>query len=111
VVAYSRDALPGPNSCAPAAQIMRGPAALDSRQGSCYDDPCELLHNLESEEPMMIPLRPERHYAHRRRCSFAPLSLHIYRRALMRRIGLIPGARPASILDALAQALLAARTL
>jgi hypothetical protein len=29
----------------------------------------------------------------------------------MRRIGLIPGERPASILNALAQALLAARTL
>lgn len=59
---------------------------------------------------MIISLRSERHYAHRRRCSFAPLSLHIYRRALVRRIGLPPSERPASILDALARALLTART-
>ena len=88
---------------------MRGSASLDARQGPCYDGACEVLHNRESDEPMIIPLRSERYYIHRRRCSFAPLSLHIYRRALVRRIGLIPGERPAHILDALARALLAAR--
>lgn len=89
---------------------MRGSASLDARQSPCYDGTCEVLHNLESDEPMIIQLHSERHYAHRRRCSFAPLSLHIYRRALARRIGLMPGERPAHILDALARALLTART-
>ena len=89
---------------------MRGSASLDARQGPCYDGACEVLHNRESDEPMIIPLRSERYYIHRRRCSFAPLSLHIYRRALVRRIGLIPGERPAHILDTLARALLTART-
>ncbi|NTU81367.1 MAG: hypothetical protein HGA45_18645 [Chloroflexales bacterium] len=58
---------------------------------------------------MIIQLRPERHYANRRRCSFAPESLHVYRRALARRIGLPPGERPACVLDTLARSLLRAR--
>jgi hypothetical protein len=58
---------------------------------------------------MIIPLHPEHHYAHRRRCSFAPLSLHVYRRVLARRIGIPPGERPACMLDTLARALLRAR--
>jgi hypothetical protein len=58
---------------------------------------------------MIIELRPSHHHAHRRRSSFAPESLHVYRRALVRRIGLPAGERPASVLDALARALLRSR--
>jgi hypothetical protein len=58
---------------------------------------------------MIIQLRPEHHHCHRRRCSFAPASLHVYRRALARRIGLPPGERPAHVLDTLARSLLDAR--
>ncbi|WP_129673655.1 hypothetical protein [Candidatus Chloroploca sp. Khr17] len=61
---------------------------------------------------MIIQLRPSPHvphHAHRRRCYFAPETLHLYRRVLVRRIGITPGARPASILDTLARALLDAR--
>ncbi|HMQ31287.1 MAG TPA: hypothetical protein PKD53_11195 [Chloroflexaceae bacterium] len=58
---------------------------------------------------MIIQLRPAHHHAHRRRCSFAPISLHVYRRALARRFGLTAGARPAGALDTLARALLRAR--
>lgn len=58
---------------------------------------------------IITQLRPERHHAHRRRCSFAPASLHVYRRALARRFGLPTGDRPACVLDALARALLSAR--
>lgn len=58
---------------------------------------------------MIIQLRPTHHYANRRRCTFAPLSLHVYRRALLRRIGLTPAHRPACVLDTLARALLRAR--
>lgn len=58
---------------------------------------------------MIIQLRPVHHHAHRRRCSFAPVSLHVYRRALVRRFGLPAGARPAHVLDALARALRRAR--
>jgi hypothetical protein len=60
---------------------------------------------------MIIQLRPQetQHHARRRRCSFAPASLHVYRRALIRRIGLPSSRRPACILDAVARSLLAAR--
>jgi hypothetical protein len=58
---------------------------------------------------MIIQLRPRRRHAHRRRCSFAPASLHVYRRALVRRIGLLGTGRPAVVLDRLASALLRAR--
>ncbi len=58
---------------------------------------------------MIIQLRPAHHYAHRRRCSFAPLSLHVYRRVLARRFNLPPGARPACVLDRVARTLLNAR--
>lgn len=58
---------------------------------------------------IITQLRPEHHHAHRRRCSFAPTSLHVYRRALVRRIGLPAAGRPACVLDALARALLRAR--
>lgn len=53
--------------------------------------------------------RSGRHHIHRRRCSFAPASLHVYRRALARRFGLPAGERPARLLDSIARALLAAR--
>lgn len=53
--------------------------------------------------------RPEHHHAHRRRRGFAPASLHVYRRALARRFGLAPGARPAQVLDTVARAVLSAR--
>lgn len=46
---------------------------------------------------------------HVRGCAFAPRSLHIYRRALLRRIGVPAGDRPAAPLNALAMALIAAR--
>jgi hypothetical protein len=58
---------------------------------------------------MIIKLRPKPRRAHRRRCSFAPNSLHVYRRALVRRIGLSYSGRPACFLDNLARALLRAR--
>lgn len=60
---------------------------------------------------MIIQLRPAQHHhhAHRRRCSFAPSSLHVYRRALIRRIGLQSAGRPARVLDTLARSLLRAR--
>jgi hypothetical protein len=60
---------------------------------------------------MIIQLRPveQHHHAHRRRCSFAPNSLHVYRRALIRRIGLPSGGRPAAVLDTVARSLLRAR--
>lgn len=58
---------------------------------------------------MIIQLRPSHHHAHRRRCSFAPSSLHVYRRALARRFGLPTGDRPAAVLDTLARAILRAR--
>ncbi|MCS6880546.1 MAG: hypothetical protein RMK84_13680 [Oscillochloridaceae bacterium] len=51
---------------------------------------------------------PHRH-PYRRLCSFAPASLHVYRRALLRRFGLPAGNRPAAVLDAVARALLQAR--
>jgi hypothetical protein len=58
---------------------------------------------------MIIQLRPTPRHAHRRRCSFARTSLHVYRRALIRRIGLPGSGRPAFVLDNLARALLEAR--
>jgi hypothetical protein len=58
---------------------------------------------------IITQLRPEHRHTHRRRCSFAPTSLHVYRRALVRRFGLPAGDRPACVLDALARALLRAR--
>lgn len=58
---------------------------------------------------MIIQLRPQPRRTHRRRCRFARNSLHVYRRALVRRIGLRCSARPAFILDNLARALLQAR--
>ncbi len=60
---------------------------------------------------MIVQLFPQPHRlaAHRRRCSFAPCSLHVYRRALIRRIGLTSGGRPAAVLDAVARSLLQAR--
>ena len=60
----------------------------------------------------IIQLRPGQrphHHANRRRCSFAPVSLHVYRRALVRRFGLPLGSRPAVVLDTLARSLLRAR--
>lgn len=60
---------------------------------------------------MIIQLRPteHHHHAHRRRCRFAPTSLHVYRRALIRRIGLTGAGRPAAVLDTIARSLLGAR--
>lgn len=60
---------------------------------------------------MIIQLRPSEPQprARRRRSSFAPSSLHVYRRALARRFGISCGGRPAVILDALARTLLDAR--
>lgn len=60
---------------------------------------------------MIIQLRPTEHHhrAHRRRCRFAHSSLHVYRRALIRRIGLTGGGRPACVLDSVARSLLRAR--
>lgn len=63
---------------------------------------------------VIIQLRPNqqqtpRHTTHRRRCSFATASLHVYRRVLRRRIGLTDGGRPACVLDTLARTLLQAR--
>jgi hypothetical protein len=60
---------------------------------------------------MIIQLRPSEphHRARRRRSSFAPSSLHVYRRALLRRFGLPTSSRPAFVLDTLARTLLDAR--
>lgn len=58
---------------------------------------------------IITQLRPGHHHVHRRRCSFAPSSLHVYRRALARRFGLPAGERPARFLDTIARALLKAR--
>ncbi|GAB4441946.1 MAG: hypothetical protein OHK0015_39860 [Chloroflexi bacterium OHK40] len=58
---------------------------------------------------MIIQLRPHHHHANRRRCNFAPYSLHVYRRALIRRFGLPSGGRPAHVLDKVARSLLRAR--
>jgi hypothetical protein len=48
-------------------------------------------------------------YVHRRRHGFPPMSLHVYRRALLRRFGLASGERPACVFNELAQALLHAQ--
>jgi len=61
---------------------------------------------------MIVHLFPEpvpHRHPYRRLCSFAPASLHVYRRAHIRRIGLPAGNRPAAVLDAVARALLQAR--
>jgi hypothetical protein len=61
---------------------------------------------------MIVHLFPEaapHRHPYRRLCSFAPASLHVYRRALIRRIGLPAANRPAAVLDAVARALLQAR--
>jgi hypothetical protein len=58
---------------------------------------------------MIIQLRPKPRRTRRRSCSFARNSLHVYRRALVRRIGLRCSSRPALMLDTLARALLQAR--
>jgi hypothetical protein len=58
---------------------------------------------------IITQLRPSHHHAHRRRCSFAPTSLHVYRRVLARRFGLPSGDRPATFLNTIARALLSAR--
>ncbi len=61
---------------------------------------------------MIVHLFPEsapHRHPYRRLCHFAPASLHVYRRALIRRIGLPAGNRPAAVLDAVARALLQAR--
>jgi hypothetical protein len=61
---------------------------------------------------MIVHLFPEpvpHRHPYRRLCSFAPASLHVYRRAPIRRIGLPAGNRPAAVLDAVARALLQAR--
>lgn len=61
---------------------------------------------------MIVQLYPLPHrHTHRRRCCFAPASLHVYRRALIRRIGLSSAGRPASVLDTVARALLQARVI
>ncbi|NJN19532.1 MAG: hypothetical protein HC822_26460 [Oscillochloris sp.] len=60
--------------------------------------------------PNQAPRMPgEGRHAHRRRSSFAPVSLHTYRRALIRRMGLHEAGRPALVLDNVALALLRAR--
>jgi hypothetical protein len=47
---------------------------------------------------------------HSRRRAHSPRSLHIYRRALLRRLGVSSsGTRPACVMDAIARELLAAR--
>jgi hypothetical protein len=53
--------------------------------------------------------RATRRGQHRRRRAQCPRSLHIYRRALIRRIGLSGGGRPAQLLDTVARTLIAAR--
>jgi hypothetical protein len=58
---------------------------------------------------IITPLHRDHHHVHRRRCSFAPTSLHVYRRSLARRFGLPAADRPARFLDAIASALLRAR--
>jgi len=60
---------------------------------------------------IIIPFKPnaEPWHAHRRRCAFAPASLHVHRRALARRFGLPRGERPAVLLNTLARTILAAR--
>lgn len=66
----------------------------------------------DGSQMQIIQLRPAQrrhHHTNRRRCRFAPSSLHVYRRALVRRFGLPEGKRPAAVLDTLARALLRAR--
>ncbi len=60
---------------------------------------------------IIIPFKPnaEPWHAHRRRCAFAPASLHVYRRSLVRRFGLPEAGRPAAALNKLARAMLSAR--
>lgn len=58
---------------------------------------------------IITPLHRDHHHVHRRRCSFAPTSLHVYRRALARRFGFPAGDRPACVLNTIARALLDAR--
>lgn len=45
----------------------------------------------------------------RRHCRLAPTSLHIYRRALIYRLGIADGRRPAVVFNTIAQALLSMR--
>ncbi len=52
---------------------------------------------------MIVRLFPEaapHRHPYRRLCSFAPASLHVYRRPLIRRTGFPAATRPAALLDA-----------
>ncbi|MBO9313359.1 MAG: hypothetical protein J7456_10755 [Chloroflexus sp.] len=48
-------------------------------------------------------------YGRRRRCRLAPSSPHVYRRALLYRLGIADGRRPAVVFNTIAQALRSAR--
>ncbi|WP_448336857.1 hypothetical protein [Chloroflexus aurantiacus] len=56
------------------------------------------------------PLTPSTIGSRRRRhCRLAPTSLHVYRRALIYRLGIADGRRPAVVFNTIAQALLSTR--
>ncbi len=64
-----------------------------------------IIRLFPNSQPASMPLSG----GHRRLCRLAPASPHVYRRALIYRLGVADGRRPAAVFNTIARALRDAR--